>query len=103
TTYSGGITQSANAAMVNVTGGHSGTLTFNTGTLNATNGTGLQFSNADGIYNFNGTTTLNGTTNSADTGIDILAGADAVNGSSGTFTFGNGTSITSPTGTALNI
>lgn len=92
-TYSGGITQGANAAMVNVIGGHTGTLTFNTGTLSATNGTGLQFDNADGTYNFNGTTTLNG----GDAGIDIL------NGSAGTFTFSSNTSITNPSGTAFNI
>ena len=54
----GNITQAANGAMVNVIGGHTGTLSF-TGTLNATNGTGLQFDNADGTYNFNGTTTFN--------------------------------------------
>lgn len=78
------ITQANNAAMVSVSGGHgTGTITF-TGTLNATNGTGLQFDNADGTYNFNGTTTLNG----GDAGIDIL------NGSTGTFSFGTGTSIT---------
>jgi hypothetical protein len=59
-TYSGDITQANNAALVSVSGGHTGTLTFQTGTLSATNGTGLQFNNADGTYNFNGTTTLNG-------------------------------------------
>jgi VCBS repeat-containing protein len=92
TTYSGNLSQANNAAMLNVSGGHSGTLTFQTGTLNATNGTGLQFDNADGTYNFNGTTTLNG----GDAGVDIL------NGSSGTYTFGSNTSITSPTGGAFN-
>jgi VCBS repeat-containing protein len=99
TTYAGNLSQANNASMVDVSGGHTGTLTFNTGTLNATNGTGLQFSNADGTYNFNGTTTLNG----GNAGIDILAGGDAANGSQGTFSFGSNTSITSPTGTALNI
>jgi hypothetical protein len=93
-TYSGSITQSNNAAMVNVSGGHTtGTITFQTGTISATNGTGLQFDNADGIYNFNGTTILNG----GDAGIDII------NGSSGTFTFATGTSITNPSGSAFNI
>ena len=88
-TYKGGITQSNNTELVQITGGHNtGTITFNTGTLSATNGTGLLFDNADGIYNFNGTTTLNG----GDAGIDITTG------SSGTFTFGTGTSITNPTG-----
>jgi VCBS repeat-containing protein len=99
TTYAGNLSQANNAAMLDVSGGHSGTLTFNTGTLSATNGTGLQFANADGTYNFNGTTTLNG----GNAGIDILAGGDATNGSQGTFTFGSNTSISSPSGTALNI
>ncbi len=93
-TYPGNITQTANAPMVSVSGGHAtGTITFQTGTLSATNGTGLQFDNADGTYNFNGTTTLNG----GDAGIDIL------NGSSGNFNFASSTSITNPTGEAIKI
>lgn len=92
-TYSGNITQAANAAMISVSGGHAtGTITFNTGALSATNGTGLQFDNADGIYNFNGNVTLNG----ADAGVDI------VNGSTGSFSFTN-TAITNPSGTAMNV
>ncbi|WP_179295984.1 S-layer family protein [Mesorhizobium sp. WSM4312] len=92
-TYNGNITQANNFAMVNVAGGHTGTLTFNTGTLSATNGNGMQFSNADGTYTFNGTTTLNG----GDAGIDIF------NGSDGAFSFGAGTSITNPTGVGFNV
>ncbi|WP_181763378.1 right-handed parallel beta-helix repeat-containing protein [Mesorhizobium sp. B2-4-15] len=92
-TYSGNITQASNAAMVSVSGGHTGTLTFSTGTLSATNGTGLQFSNADGTYNFNGTTTLNG----GDAGVDITTG------SNGTFSFGANTSITNPSGVGFNV
>ncbi|MCQ3973900.1 MAG: hypothetical protein DPW09_10680 [Anaerolineae bacterium] len=93
-TYNGNVSQASNAALVSVSGGHSsGTLTFQTGTLNATSGTGLQFDNADGVYNFNGPTTLNG----GDAGVDIL------NGSSGTFNFGTGATITNPSGTAFNI
>lgn len=93
-TYSGAIAQAANAPMVNIAGGHNtGTITFQTGTLSATNGTGLQFDNADGTYNFAGTTTLNG----GDAGIDIL------NGSSGTFCFGSGTTITNPSGIAFSV
>ncbi len=91
-TYSGNITQANNAALVSVTNHLNGTLTFQTGTLSATNGTGLQFDNADGAYNFNGTTTLNG----GDAGIDIL------NGSAGHVTLLNAT-ITSPTGAAINV
>jgi hypothetical protein len=85
--YSGNVTQTSNAATVNVNGGHSGTLTFQTGTVSATNGTGLQFNNADGTYAFSGTTTLNGGN----------AGIDVSNGSAGSFTFPSTSSITNPT------
>jgi len=89
-TYSGNISQANAAAMVNISGAHNtGTITFNTGTLSATNGTGLQFDNADGNYNFNGTTTLTGGSR-----IDIL------NGSSGSFGFSSGASVTNGGGTA---
>ena len=45
--YGGNITKANSFAMVSVSGGHTtGTITFS-GTLNATNGTGLQFDNAD--------------------------------------------------------
>jgi hypothetical protein len=93
-TCSSNITHTSSAAMVSVTGGHTtGTITFS-GTLSATNGTGLQFNNADSItsYNFNGTTTLNG----GDAGIDITGG------SGGTFNFSSNTSITNPSGIAYN-
>jgi hypothetical protein len=87
-TYPGNISKGSGIqALVYVIGGHTGTLTFS-GTLSATSGTGLQFDNADGTYNFNGTTTLNGGN----------AGVDIVNGSSGNFTFASGTSITGPSG-----
>jgi hypothetical protein len=85
--------------LLNVTGGHTGTLTFTNATSNAsglaaTAGTGLQFDNADGTYNFNGVaTTLNG----GDAGVDIL------NGSSGTFNFTATAAITSPSGPAFNV
>src|SRR5262249_15090718 len=116
-TYHGNITQGNNAALLNVDGGnatagHSGTLSFD-GTLSATNGTRLQFANADGTYNFNtggvGSTTLSGTgVAGQDAGIDILKGSDPTVGSSGTFNFGtSGTAstfaITNPTGTAFNL
>jgi uncharacterized repeat protein (TIGR01451 family) len=92
-TYPANISKTNAGALLNVLNHASpGTLTFNTGTLNATAGTGLQFTNADGSYDFNGTTTLNG----GDAGIDIL------NGSGGTFDFG-GATITNPTGVALNV
>lgn len=92
-TYSGNISQANNAAMVNVAGSHSGTLTFQTGTLSATNGTGLQFTAANGTYNFNGTTTLNG----GDAGVDILGT------SLGSFVFSTTTAIINPSGTAFSI
>lgn len=91
-TYSGNITQANNAPLVDVSEQPGGTVTFQTGTLSATNGTGILFSNADGTVAFNGTTTLNG----GDAGVDVVAGSD------GTFAFAAGTSITNPTGTALN-
>ncbi|HYI64425.1 MAG TPA: cadherin domain-containing protein [Allosphingosinicella sp.] len=94
TTYSGSVSQaSAGQALVNVANAHTGTLTFNTGTLSATNGTGLQFNNADGTYNFNGTNTLNG----GDAGVDII------NGSGGAFSFSSSSSINNPTGVAFNV
>src|SRR5205823_2821846 len=84
--------QANNAAIVNIAGGHNtGTITFQTGTLDATNGTGIQLSNADGTYNFNGTDTLHG----GDAGIDITTG------SGGSFSFSSNTSITNPTGTGF--
>jgi hypothetical protein len=92
--YLGSLNQgTAGHALVSVAGGHTGTLTFNAGTLTATNGTGLQFDNADGTYNFNGTTTLNG----GDAGIDIL------NGSDGTFSFPSSAAITNPLNEAIRI
>ncbi len=92
-TYSGGMTQGSGGALMSITGGHTGTMTFQTGTLSATAGTGLQFANADGTYNFNGTTTLGG----GDAGVDIL------DDSAGTFNFVAATTITSPTGIAFNV
>ncbi|HEX8391283.1 MAG TPA: Ig-like domain-containing protein, partial [Longimicrobium sp.] len=93
-TFGGTATQANNAALLSVTGTHTGTLTFEAAsTLGATNGSGLQFNDADGAYNFNGTTTLGG----GNAGIDVLGG------STGTFSFGANTGITNPVGTALDI
>src|SRR5262249_51892131 len=92
-TYSGNITPASTNAPGSIGGGPAtGTITFQTGTLSATGGTGLQFDNADGTYNFNGTTTLNGGN----------AGIDITNGSGGTFSFGSNTTITNPSGVAYN-
>jgi hypothetical protein len=93
TKYSGNLSQANNAAMLDVSGGHSGDLIFDTGTLSATNGTGLQFDNADGSYSFIKPYTLNG----GDAGIDI------VNESNGTFNFLATGTITNPSGVAFNV
>ena len=90
--YAGGITGITAGTLVSVSNGDIDNAVF-TGTLSATGGNGLRFDNADGSYTFLGSVTLNG----GDAGIDI------VNGSGGDFTFGAGTSITSPTGTGLNV
>ncbi|MEA2206052.1 MAG: hypothetical protein QOE77_2828, partial [Blastocatellia bacterium] len=92
-TYAANVTKNNLGSLLNVSGGHTGTLVFNTGTLSATAGDGLQFNNADGIYNFNGTTTLNG----GDAGVDIIGGSD------GAFSFAGTSSITDPSGTSFNI
>ncbi len=95
-TYSGSIAQANNFAAVNIKNHSTGTVTFQTGTINATNGTGLQFDNTDATYNFTGTTTLNG----GDAGVDIT------NGSAGAFNFASPSgsmSITNPSGIAFNV
>ncbi|TSA80603.1 hypothetical protein FNU79_16390 [Deinococcus detaillensis] len=97
-TDSGSVTQGNNAALLSVSGKHSGTLTFN-GALSATNGSGLQFDDADGTYNVNAagsSLTLNGGN----------AGLNITNDSSGTFNFASSAgsaSITNPSGTAITV
>lgn len=75
-------------AVMDISAGHAGLIQFVSGSLSASLGSGLQFSNADGTYDFNSgyTVTLNG----GDAAIDIL------NGSDGRFLFGNTTQITNP-------
>ncbi len=94
--YHGNMTQTNNASLIVVKNHNTGTITFDTGTLSASNGNGIQFDNADSTtsYNFNGTTNL---TVGGDAGVDIL------NGSGGTFSFSSNTTITNPTGTAFNV
>ena len=88
------IIQNQNQSAVIVANGHAGGNSRFSGTINATNGDGLQFDNADGTqYNFNGSITLNG----GDAGLDI------VNGSSGVFTFSNLTVTDPSTGPGVNI
>ncbi|CAK9037520.1 Uncharacterized protein SCF082_LOCUS22211 [Durusdinium trenchii] len=94
--FTGKIEQSNNFAAVSVTGGHDGTMDFDEatagdGVVEATNGTGLQFNDADGIYRFNDAVVLNG----GDAGVDI------VNDSSGTFNFAADSEIINPTGDAF--
>lgn len=88
-TYNGDVTFAGANALLNVSGGHSGTVTFALGMLTATNGTGLVFNNADGTYNFSSTANL-------------AAGISIANGSAGSFTFSN-IAITNPAGSALDI
>jgi len=97
-TYNGNVTQSNNAALLSVSGKHAGTLTFN-GALSATNGSGLQFNDADGTYDVNAagsSLTLNGGN----------AGISVSNGSSGTFNLASSAgsaSITNPSGAAITV
>ncbi len=88
-TFTGRAVQEVNnVAVLNVTGGHTGTLTFSehdagVGVVRATTGAGLQFNDADGAYTFNHKVELNGSATNVDTGVDIT------NGSAGTFAFSN--------------
>ncbi len=100
-TFRGLITQNTNnASVLSVTGGHTGTLTFNertanAGVITATMGDGLQFNNADGAYTFNDSVKLLAGTS---------AGINITNGSGGTFAFSDSANdITNPTGIAVNI
>jgi len=94
-TYSGGVSQGFNAPVVSISGGHNGTINFNDGInpglVLATGGTGAQFDNADGTYNFNSQLSCNG----GDAGVDIL------NGSDGTFNFASSANISNPSGIAF--
>ena len=87
------LSQANNFPLVSITNHATGTISFSEKTLSATNGNGLQFSNADGTYIFSDQLTLNG----GDAGIDILAG------SGGTFTFEDTATITNPSGTAFMV
>jgi hypothetical protein len=89
-TWAGNLSQAAVQPLLNVTTHSNGTLTVS-GSVTASAGSGLQFSDADGTYNLNGTTTLNG----GDAGVDVLLG------STGTFSFASGATVTNPSGPAL--
>jgi len=85
-TLTGRIEQTANnAAVLNVSNEHTGTLvlneiTANQGVIESTTGPGLVFDNADGAYTFNDEVLLNGGN----------AHVDVSNDSEGTFTFADG-------------
>jgi hypothetical protein len=86
----------AGAPVVNVTGGHNGTLTMSekttdAGIITATAGTGLQFNQANGVYNFNHLVDLQ----DVSTGVQIVS-------SEGTFTFAK-TEIDDATDAALRV
>ena len=91
-TYNGSISQAGAGELVrldpNGATPHTGTLTFQTGTLQSTGttSTSLQFDNADGTYNFagGGASTGGSLSLAGQTGVRIL------NGSSGTFNLGSG-------------
>ncbi|HEX8366673.1 MAG TPA: FG-GAP-like repeat-containing protein [Allosphingosinicella sp.] len=88
------VKQVNNFAILDVLNHSGATLTFQTtASFDATNGTGMQFSNADGTYTMSSANTLHG----GDAGIDIDTD------SAGTFAFLSNTVITSPTGTAFNV
>lgn len=98
-TLTGRIVQSTAQTVLNVTNGHTGTLVFNEitanqGVIEATNGTGLQFDNADGAYTFNDKVTLTGTTPV----INVNSSADTA-----TFNFADVDINYSGTGTAVTI
>ncbi|MCC6572251.1 MAG: cadherin-like domain-containing protein [Planctomycetes bacterium] len=79
--------------LLEVMGAHSGTLTFQTGTLTDTGGDGLNFISGGGTYNFNGT-------------VNLSSGGNAIHiagGLSGTFSFGSGVSISNPGGKGLYV
>jgi hypothetical protein len=95
--YNGNVTQASNAALLSVAGGHTGTVSFPGGTLSATNGSGLQFDNADGTYSFNGTLDLSNGVGGADAGIDVL------NGSGGTFSFNANSNVSNPANQAITV
>lgn len=96
--YAGSIALASNAGLVSVQGGHSGTLTFSGALSNtaATNATQLDFNNADGSYNFDGTVNAN---TSAGTGIGLNVAA----ASGGTVDFDNALTIATANGNAIQM
>jgi VCBS repeat-containing protein len=93
-TYRGGITQGGDLPMVSILDHQSGTVTFDNGILSAEGqDTGIRLFNADGVYNFNGTTTVHGGS----------VGVEVTGGSSGTISFGASASVTNCTSSLFSI
>ncbi len=93
-TDSGTLSQANNQPLLSVSSGHTtGTLTFS-GSLTATNGSGLQFDNADGTYALSGTVTLNGGTAGIDV-FDLSSGSISISATS--------SAITNPTNEAVKV
>lgn len=96
-TWAGSFSHANGSPAFDIGNGHTGALVFS-GTVAASAGSGLLFSNADGSYNFSGAATLSG-----GAGIDILPGVDVTNGSQGTFTWDADSSIGNTTGQLVDI
>jgi len=96
--YAGSITLASNTGLVSVLGGHNGTLTFSGALSNsaATNATQLNFNNADGTYNFDGTVNVD-TTAGTGIGIDVAATSNAA------IDFDNTLTIATASGNALQM
>lgn len=92
--YPGNVTQATNNPLLAIAN-HTGTLAFG-GTLQASTGTGAQFSNASGTYTFTGAVTLSNMTGG-------FAGIDVRGGSTGTFSFPAGSSVANTSGPALYV
>ncbi|MBL8297022.1 MAG: tandem-95 repeat protein [Rhodanobacteraceae bacterium] len=92
-TYAGSANKTSAGLLIDVQNKASGTITLS-GALGATNGTGINFNNMDGIFSATGVVTLNG----GDAGIDVAGG------SAGTIGFSNTASaITNPTNEAVTV
>ena len=92
--FPGAISHSGTGRVLDVNN-HSGDATFQ-GAVTATAGTGALFNTASGAYTFNGAVTLSGMTGG-------FAGIDVRGGSTGTFSFPAGSSISNTSGPALYV
>jgi len=90
-TFNGDVTHAGANPLVFVQNHGTGTVTFQNGTMTSTGG-GLTFLNADGTYNFNGTTSLSNGPRIAISGL-----------SSGSFNFSTNTSVNNPANVAFDL